>query len=249
MRRRPLADATMRLSVVGVDLAAGRGTTSLAALTLASSGAAPGRVALRSLDHAPDDDAIIAEVARERPGVIALDAPLTLPAPVAAALAGQAPSPGASPYTRAAERDPIWSRLGVRPFPVSFLGGLTFRAIPLAARLRETLPTSQIIEVFPSGALAALGLRTPSARGQSRQPKTSLDERHHTQSVLARIIAELPAPGEGGAPLDADSLDAIVAALVAALFARGHAERIGEEREGVIVMPSANAAAQFRVTI
>jgi len=238
----------MRLSVVGVDLAAGRGTTSLATLTLASSGVAPGGLALRSLIHAPDDDAIIAEVARERPGVIALDAPLTLPTPVAAALAGKASPPGASPYTRAAERDPTWSRLGVRPFPVSFLGGLTFRAIPLAARLRETFPATQVIEVFPTGALVALGLRTPSARGRSRQPKTSLDERRHTQSALSRIIAGLPTSGEGDTPLDADSLDAVVAAIVAALFARGNVERIGEEREGVIVMPSADAAAHLSVT-
>lgn len=238
----------MPLSVVGVDLAAGRGTTALATLALSSDGAAPDTLTLRSLIHAPDDDAIIAEVERTQPVVIALDAPLTLPAPVAAALAGETPAPDASPYTRAAERDPIWSLLGVRPFPVSFLGGLTFRAIPLAARLREAFPTAQIIEVFPSGTLVALGLRSPSARGPNRQSKTAPDVRRLTQTALAGLITELPSPHEGEAPLDADSLDAVAAALTAALFSRGHVERIGDEREGCIIMPSASAAAYLGLT-
>ena len=248
MRRCPLTDAYMSVSVVGVDLAAGRGITAMATLTVAAPAAESDALTLRSLVHAPDDAAIIAEVMRWEPRVIAIDAPLSLPAPVAAALAGRLPDANASPYTRAAERDQIWSRLGVRPFPVSFLGGLTFRAIPLAARLRDAAPACQIIEVFPSGGLAALGLRKPSTRGQPRPAKTSPEAQRLTQGALARIIAQLPIPREDAPPLDTDSLDAIAAALVAALFSQGHAERIGDEREGNIVMPSAAAASYLGLT-
>ncbi|HZC07516.1 MAG TPA: DUF429 domain-containing protein [Ktedonobacterales bacterium] len=231
--------------VIGVDLAAGRGVTAIATLQLVATPSAPTILTLRSLSHASDDDAIIAEVLRERPGVIALDAPLTLPAPVAAALAGRAPDPNASPYTRAAERDPIWSRLGVRPFPVSFLGGLTFRAIPLAARLHAVAPVSQIIEVFPSSALVALGLRAPSTRGHARRSKAAVEVRRAAHSALSRIVEGLSAPAKDEAPLDADSLDAIAAALTAALFTLGATQIIGDQREGCIIMPSVDAAAHL----
>jgi predicted nuclease with RNAse H fold len=242
-----LGDAAPSAGVVmGVDLAAGRGVTAMATLQLVASRSAGTVLTLHSLGHAPDDDAIVAEVIRERPGVIALDAPLSLPAPVAAALAGRAPDPNASPYTRAAERAPIWSQLGIRPLPVSFLGGLTFRAIPLAARLRASAPASEVIEVFPSGALAALGLRTPSTRGQARRVKTSADVRRATHSALARIIEGLSAPANDEGPLDADSLDAIAAALTAALFTLGATQIIGDEREGCIIMPSVDAVAHLR---
>lgn len=232
--------------VVGIDLAAGRGVTALAALHLTMRAQQRASLSLLGVVHPPDDDAILAETTRTNPAVIGLDAPLTLPAPVAAALRGEAPSAmSGSPYTRAAERDPIWSRLGVRPFPVSFLGGLTFRAIPLAARLRANAPACQLIEVFPSAALVALDLRASVPRGQPRLAKTSLDQRRATQNALATFVGGLTPATDERSSLDADSLDAIAAALTAAAAVIGAIQAIGEPAEGCIVTPSQRAADIF----
>ena len=226
--------------VVGIDLAAGRGVTALAALAL-EPGRAP-RVA--TLAHPATDGDILAEAVRLRPAVIALDAPLTLPGPVAAALAGAPWSGHDSPYTRAAERDPIWRMLGARPLPVSFLGGLTFRAIPLAARLRAALPDATLIEVFPTATLRALEARSA---GDGLGAKTSVEARRATQSTLAAWVAGLPSVEAG--PLDADALDAVAAALTAAAFVHGAGAAVGNPAEGcIIVMDAARFAARFART-
>lgn len=236
----------MESVVVGVDLAAGRGITAIATLQLSTVGSgAPASLTLCHLTHAADDDAILAEVARARPSHIGLDAPLTLPAPIAAAVRGEYAPTAASPYTRAAERDPIWSRLGVRPFPVSFLGGLTFRAIPLAARLRAEHSTSQLLEVFPSAALAVLGLCAPRLSSQPRQKKATPDRRIATHTALARYITGLALPSPSTPALDADSLDALAAALTAAAAALGATHAIGESSEGCITLPAQSAETLF----
>jgi predicted nuclease with RNAse H fold len=214
--------------VVGIDLAAGRGVTALAALTVWLAG----RPALESLTYPTTDDEITAEALRLRPAVIAIDAPLSLPAAVAAALAGAKWVGDPSPYTRAAERDPIWRALGVRPLPVSFLGGLTFRAIPLAARLRAALPEAEVIEVFPTASLRALGIRPA---GEAPVPKVSLAARRATQVGLCGWVGGLPALETEGAPLSADALDAVAAALTAAAHTRGLTQAAGDLAEGCII--------------
>ncbi len=224
--------------VVGVDLAAGRGITALAGLTLELVGAP--RVA--ALAHPVTDDDILAEIQRLRPAVIALDAPLTLRGPVAAALSGAPWHGNTSPYTRAADRDPIWRTLGVRPLPVSFLGGLTFRAIALVARLRAALPDVAVIEVFPTATLRALGARST---GEGKSAKTSLEARGATHTALGAWVAGLPSLNEGE-PLDADTLDALAAALTAAAHARGVSIAVGNPTEGcIIVIDAARYAALF----
>ncbi len=223
-------------AVVGIDLAAGRGVTTLVGLALDESG--PPRVV--ALEHPLTDDAILMETLRLRPEVIALDAPLTLPGPVTSALAGARWSGHDSPYTRAAERDPIWRTLGARPLPVSFLGGLTFRAIPLAARLRAALPDATVIEVFPTATLRTLGAPAVSA---GRRAKTTAVARRAAHTTLGAWVAGLPPIGEEEC-LDADTLDAVAAALTAAAFARGVSVAVGNPAEGcIIVIDAARFAA------
>ena len=224
-------------TVVGIDLAAGRGMTALAALAVQPAG----RQRLEALSYPITDDEITAEALQLRPAVIAIDAPLALPGPVAAALAGETWTGDSSPYTRAAERDPIWRALGVRPLPVSFLGGLTFRAIPLAARLRVALQTTALIEVFPTASLRALGVRP--ATGE-RLAKASLVARRETQIGLSAWVSGLPEPGE--TPLSADALDALAAALTAAAHLRGLTLAAGDPAEGcIITIDAARAAAML----
>jgi predicted nuclease with RNAse H fold len=236
----------MERIVVGVDLAAGRGVTAMAALRLTTAGPDTlTTLSLLSLTHLADDEAILAEIARVAPSIIGIDAPLSLPAPITAALRGSAPPDGVSPYTRAAERDPMWSQLGVRPFPVSFLAGLTFRAIPLAARLRAQQPAAQIIEVFPSATLAALGLASAEPPEQRHVRKTTPERRRATQATLARYIAGLPTPPNDAQPLDADSLDALLAALTCAAATLEASQALGDPAEGCIILPAHNASGLF----
>lgn len=210
-------------SVAGIDLAAGRGVTAVAVLRVPSAG---WPLTLAGLSFPESDDDIIAEITRSGADIVAMDAPLTLPAPVAAALAGRPPTPGASPYTRAAERDAAWGNLGVRPLPVSFLGGLTLRAIPLAARIRSGVGSHGapvcVIEAFPTAALAALSMRPRSAAGPRRgktshktshetshktSHKTSPERRQATQQSLAALIAGLPLPSPSEHLRTAQALD------------------------------------------
>lgn len=230
--------------VAGVDLAAGRGTTEVALLELVDGAALP---IFRAQAHraVTSDEEILAVLAGARPAVIAIDAPLTLPRMVADALrrdgratgasAGRPDASASSPYTRQAERDPIWAELGLRPLPVSFLGGLTFRAITLVPKLRALLPESAVIEVFPTATLRALGVG-PTMEGTKRGAKTSIAARAATQQGLARYIAGLPSPARE--LLGADLLDALAAALTAVACTSGQFRVIGEADEGQIVLPS-----------
>jgi predicted nuclease with RNAse H fold len=216
-------------TVCGIDLAAGRGTTEM----VVPDGI--GRPLFQPADHRRiGDEEIVAAVRAAAPAVVAIDAPLSLPAPVAAALHGQ-PPPKGSPYLRAAERDPIWTSLGVRPLPVSFLAGLTFRAFVLRARLATALPETRIVETFPAAVLRALGITGRTEAGTRRARKTSPEARAAAQSGLRRWIAGIPEPATD--LLSADLLDAPAAGLAAVAVLRGAAVAIGDAQEGQIMLP------------
>ncbi|HEX6800300.1 MAG TPA: DUF429 domain-containing protein [Ktedonobacterales bacterium] len=223
--------------VAGLDLAAGRGHTALAMLEIGGNADAPPCLDA-VLPSLATDAEIVAALALQQPEVLAIDAPLSLPARVAAALgltADDTLNPEASPYTRAAERDPVWRALGVRPLPVSFLGGLTFRALALLPLLRAALPETAIVETFPSGTLAALGIRA-SAAGGRRPAKTTPQARAIVQAGLRTHISGLPDPA--AELLDADTLDALACALTAVAFLRGAYRTAGDAHEGQIILPT-----------
>jgi predicted nuclease with RNAse H fold len=227
------------LVVAGVDLAAGRGITEIAVLW-ANTNEVPKWDAAHHR-AVPSDAQIIDALAEVRPRVIAIDAPLSLPAAVSAALRSTAPpdpslEAAVSPYTRAAERDPIWSELGVRPLPVSFLGGLTFRALALLPRLRAALPSARIIETWPTGVFRSLGI-APHLPASARIAKSSQAWRAAMQTALTAHIAGLSLPAPGDLPLGADLLDALAAALAALAFARDAYHAIGDTDEGQIILP------------
>lgn len=226
------------LVVAGVDLAAGRGITEIAVLR-ANAGSHLPRWDAASQRAVATDTQIVDALAEARPSVIAIDAPLTLPAAVSAALRST-PAPNltleapASPYTRAAERDPLWSELGVRPLPVSFLGGLTFRALVLLPRLRATLPDTRIVETWPTGVYRILGI-APRPPASAKSAKTSPAWRAAVQTALTMHIAGLPTPAD--TPLGADLLDALGTALAALAFARDAYRAVGDPDEGQIILP------------
>ncbi|MEO7003512.1 MAG: DUF429 domain-containing protein [Ktedonobacterales bacterium] len=238
--------------VVGIDLAAGRGISEVAAFDVpdTSSGEQP-RFLRELYSSVQSDDEIVAATVAYAPAVVAIDAPLSLPGAVMWALTHSPKDiPGdASPYLRAAERDPVWGRLGVRPLPVSFLGGLTFRALVLLPRLRSALPDATIIEVFPSATLAILRAKPHPAADQptqraTRAAKTAPTARRRAQAILAHWIDGIPAPSSDDAPdisdtelLGADLLDALAAAYTAAAWLYGHTLAAGDPAEGQIILP------------
>jgi len=239
--------------VAGVDLAAGRGVTEVALLELMEGTPRP---IFRAEAHraVTSDEEIVAVLVDARPAVIAVDAPLTLPRVVADAIrcdgrakeasAGSPHASTGSPYTRQAERAPIWAELGLRPLPVSFLGGLTFRAIALVPKLRALLPETTVIEVFPTAMLQVLGVR-PTMKGTKRGAKTCIAARTATEQGLALYIDGLSPDGE---PLGADLLDALAAALTAVAFSKGLFRAIGEADDGQIVLPSPDFAQAAQAT-
>ncbi len=226
--------------VAGIDLAAGRGISELAVLEV-SADAMPVFDDSRHAAVETDDD-IVTVLAGEHPVVVAIDAPLSLPAPVAAAVRGEHVAAGsASPYTRAAERDPVWRALGVRPLPVSFLGGLTFRGLTLASAIREVLPAVLVIETFPTGVARCLGIEAFQRDGR-RVAKTAPGPRQTLQSGLRAWVNGLPEPRES--LLGADLLDAVAAALAAVAYHRDAYRTAGNADEGQLVLPD---PARFRV--
>lgn len=243
-------------TIAGIDLAAGRGVTELAVLVVAGEGRHP---VFNPSSHRPvaTDTDIVAVVASTSPAVIAIDAPLTLPRAVMRGLASGSPSPdaqkpareqepdtrmahldGGSAYTRAAERDPIWSTLGIRPLPVSFLGGLTFRAISLLPLLRAAAPEAAIIEVFPSATLRWLGMARPAQTARATQrrgaSKTAETYRRSAQLILQKHIAGVSAPDDQ--LYGADLLDALAAALTGVRYLNGNYVAVGDDAEGIIVL-------------
>lgn len=232
------------ISVAGIDLAAGRGVTAVALLA-GEEGAARPRVLAPLPQPTAMDDAIIAALCPHMPCVIAIDAPLSLPASAHAAIAG-IPLPAEEYiYTRAAERDPLWRSIGVRPLPVSFLGGLTLRALVLAVKLRAAFPATQIIEVFPMATLRRLAQVCEISPGmtetehptspalQPKRRKTTPEARAAAHRALARVV-DLP-PME--MPPGADWLDAVAAAWTGWCFLHGAYDALGKADEGQIIVP------------
>jgi predicted nuclease with RNAse H fold len=228
-------------AVAGIDLAAGRGITEVAVLLMEDESRHPVFDA-STYRQVTTDEEIVAAVAAAHPAVIAIDAPLTLPRAVVRGLGvgGSLPNDEAlaveaarSPYTRAAERAPIWSTLGIRPLPVSFLGGLTFRAISLLPQLRTAVPGAAIIEVFPSATLRCLGIKSQTAG--TKAGKAAEATRRIVQRGLLAHIDGIAAPEN--IVYGADLLDALAAALTGVMFLRGRYIVAGDVAEGAIVLP------------
>lgn len=231
-------------AVAGIDLAAGRGVTEVAALVVGSGSRQP---AFHPSSHrlVVTDEDIIAAVTDIAPAVIAIDAPLTLPRAVMRGLTHHSQEhdsyvahlAGGSCYTRAVERDPIWSTLGIRPLPVSFLGGLTFRAISLLPRLRTAAPKAAIIEVFPSATFRRLGMAQPARVAPRRgSGKTTEAYRRGAQLILQRRIAGIPSPDDK--LYGTDLLDALAAALTGVGYLHRAYIAVGDEAEGTIILPA-----------
>lgn len=171
---------------------------------------AEGRVNFDASLKGKDADAMIIRIAETlKPDLIAIDAPLSLP----------------GVYTGLSGCDDYFYRECdklTKAMSPMFLGGLTARAMKLAAVLRSW--NIEVIEAYPVKAGKGLELKTfgyrdkqPDLPGLLQQlyPATGIDLRQHTQ-------------------LSGHHIDAVLALHIARQYMAGTASRLGNTDEGFI---------------
>ena len=163
------------------------------------------------------DEEILELVAETGPGIIAIDAPLTLP-------------PGRKSIddingSHFRPCDMELRRRGIRFFPITLgpMRLLTVRGMKLKSEFEKM--GYRVIEIYPGGALDVWGI----------------PRQHQDRAALRRGLLRLGVTGLGSR-LSGDELDAATAALVGRLFLQGKAEVLGNWTEGAIVMPRPSAA-------
>jgi predicted nuclease with RNAse H fold len=166
------------------------------------------------------------------PGVVAIDAPLTLPHPVVCAdddCPVCFPDDGAAPsYGSRSELDgaTAWRSVGhveKGPMATAMLAGIAFRAIYLARLLRRAGLT--VIEAWPMGAYRALA-RSPG--GASRGDEGDDEWR---RALLETRVDGLDAAIRLGERAERDRLDAVAAAYVGWLWLARQAHSVPPEAE------------------
>ncbi|MBI2913635.1 MAG: DUF429 domain-containing protein [Chloroflexi bacterium] len=206
-------------NVAGIDLASSpeHGARRYNRVGLAA--LAPDLTVLR-LEAGPfDDDRIADFVAGSDAGIVAIDAPLSLPPGRCCARDGC----DCARFGRVRVIDRACMALGLRPFPalIPSMRGLTLRGIALKARLEAMGLT--VIEVFP-GAVQDM-LRLP-----------------RKQDGLSRLLAGLRRLGLQGLDStrpDGDQLDALTAAYMAHLYRQGRYWAIAAPGETPLIFPDA----------
>ncbi len=206
-----------RPNVAGIDLASAPEYGARRYNRLGLAAVAPDLTVLRLEAGRFDDDRIAAFVAETDVAVVAVDAPLSLPA--GRCCARDDCDCARLGRVRAIDRACI--ALGLRPFPalIPSMRSLTLRGIALKARLEATGLT--VIEVFPGAVQDMLGL-----------PRK--------QHGLPRLLAGLRRLGLRGIDdlrPDGDLLDALTAAYMAHLYRRGRYWAVAAPGETPIVFP------------
>jgi predicted nuclease with RNAse H fold len=215
----------------GIDLG-GRttGTTAIAWVE----GAARPRVREVRADRSLRGDRGDFEIRRSlgSPGVVAIDAPLSLPHAVVCSDDGcpecfpdeeRAPSYGMRPRLDSVAAWKDVEHVEKPPMPTVMIAGIAFRAIYLARLLRRA--ELDVIEVWPMGAYRALA-RT--ARPAHMAPDGSDDWRRALLEGALDGVSEAVPGGDGA---ERDRLDSIAAAYVGWLWLAGAARSVPPRAE------------------
>jgi predicted nuclease with RNAse H fold len=179
------------------------------------------------------DSEILAAVGS--PGVVAVDAPLTLPHPIVCTDDdcpvcfpddGVAPSYGSRPDLDSATAWKSVDHVEKAPIATSMLGGIAFRAIYLARLFRRA--GLKVIEVWPMGAYRALA-RSPGARTRGDDGDDAW-----RRALLASHVEGVNGAIPRGEEVERDRLDAVAAAYVGWLWLAGRARSVppGAKRDG-----------------
>ncbi len=199
----------MKTTVVGVDLAARPWRPTGVAILV------DGKIYTCLL---LGDEEIVGFLSHHRPDLVAVDAPLSLPA-------GRCclqPDCACRRFGVARRCDRELVRLGFRVFWTALpsMVELTRRGVALAQRLQAD--GFRVIEVFPGAAQKRLGL----PRKQDSRPEL-------TRRLVRDWGLILPPDRQ---PTH-DELDAATAAVVGLLYLQGLAEAVGDPAEGQIILP------------
>lgn len=161
-----------------------------------------------------DDAEIRAVVDELRPAIVAIDAPLSLPA---GRRSLDIPGP---PHLRACDRELLALRIRFFPVTLGPMRLLTRRGIALARDLAEAgIPT---IEAYPGGAQDVLGLPRKGAGVETL--RRALVRFGFTGAVEQRGLSH-------------DELDAVVCAYTGREHLAGRSLVLGDAREGTLVLP------------
>ncbi len=163
---------------------------------------------------------LMAATAAAKPAVIALDSPLSLPK---GRISVYDDDPGRHIFgiSRLCERQML--KRGIRSYPtlIRSMQQLTLRGMLLAEEFR--LMGFEVIECFPGGTQDILGL-----------PRK--------QKGLANLVEGLVDLGIQGNYINAshDEIDALTAALAGYFYLNGQYEALGNEEEGLLILPKVN---------
>ncbi len=172
------------------------------------------------------DQEIIDLVPRETQCYIGIDAPLSLPK-------GRKSINSPGPHFRQCDLE--LRKLGIKFFPIT-LGGmrmLTKRGMELKRKIEELNPNAKVFEVFP-GALYDF-LQIP--RKMSKKEISKFYRK--IKNILGEIIETKKLEKERKLKnLSQDEIDALACAISVILFLKGEAELKGDEKEGLMIIPT-----------
>jgi len=158
------------------------------------------------------DDEIILEALRERPDIIAIDAPLALP---------KGKTLNSKNCIRKCDR--ALRKMGIKFFPINFGGmrKLTIRGINLRAKLSNL--GFKVIETYPGAAQEILGL--PRAKKDFEALRRGLIEMFNLKGDIAKRISQ-------------HEIDAVTCAIVGRLYLEGKYIALGDPEEILMILPS-----------
>jgi len=182
-----------------------------------------------SLKSLSTDSEIIAAIERDRPTLVAIDAPLSLPRGLCCLNLDCLCQPASSGKGRLCERELARQRI---PCYFTTKKSIIKEMVERAIKLNKELPTRgyEVIEIYPYASKIRLwGKRMPK--------KTSAEGLEYLKIHVTRIIPDLALHR---AKLDHDLCDAVIAAYTAYLHYQGKTEPIGDPDEGLIYVPVAS---------
>lgn len=209
-------------------------TASFIGIDLTSSSARPTacvgldqQLRLAWFDFLYRDAQIIGAIERDRPHLVAIDAPIGLPKGLCCLEEGCSCQPLSPLKGRICERE--LSRRGIPSYYTtkrSIVKNMVYRAIGLKAEIAAR--GYQVIEVYPYAAKVVLF-------GRSIPPKTTAAGIAFLRERLAQLIPDLTPYMPR---FNHDLCDALLAAYTAYVCTRGEVEIIGDSEEGAIFIPA-----------
>ena len=209
--------------VMGVDLR----TSSNLASTVAVLNLRSEVVGIESA-HTDDD---LTELAEARcPTIIAIGTPLGLPAGNCC-LESSCECRAVNRNHKGRQSELELSRIGISCFPTSkgsIVRKLIYRGIEVAARLREA--GFEVIEVYPHATKVVLF-------GDNVPPKKKAGSLQYMRDRLPRLVRLVSGLEARAGKLDWQACDALINAYTALLHHRKETEWVGNDAEGLVVIP------------